>query len=102
MKKYSTLLLSSVLLLANLANGPQVLAQDVEKTTQVSETTTAQPTTTQVPDLSQPTVNTAVTESSAASQLHQGLTTQQNSNILSIFYQRCRGSGQVLRGRTVR
>lgn len=88
MKKYSTLLLSSVLLLANLANGPQVLAQDVEKTTQVSETTTAQPTTTQVPDLSQPTVNTAVTESSAASQLHQGLTTQQNSNILSIFYQR--------------
>ena len=91
MKKYSTLLLSSALLLASLANGPQVLAQDVEKSPQTTttETTTSQAKTSQVPIPSSTTnESSAVTESSTIGQLNQSVTTQQNGNTLSIFYQR--------------
>lgn len=91
MKKYSTLLLSSALLLASLANGPQVLAQDVEKSPQTTttETTTSQATTSQVPIPSSTTNgSSAVIESSTIGQLNQSVTTQQNGNTLSIFYQR--------------
>ena len=91
MKKYSTLLLSSALLLASLANGPQVLAQDVEKSPQTTttETTTSQAKTSQVPIPSSTTNgSSAVTESSTIGQLNQSVTTQQNGNTLSIFYQR--------------
>ena len=91
MKKYSTLLLSSTLLLAHLANGPQVLAQDVEKSPQTTttETTTSQAKTSQVPIPSSTTNgSSAVTESSTIGQLNQSVTTQQNGNTLPIFYQR--------------
>ena len=91
MKKYSTLLLSSALLLASLSNGPQVLAQDVEKSPQTTttETTTSQAKTSQVPIPSSTTNgSSAVTESSTIGQLNQSVTTQQNGNTLSIFYQR--------------
>lgn len=91
MKKYSTLLLSSTLVLAALAQGPQVLAQDVEKSPQTTttETTTSQATTSQVPIPSSTTNgSTAVTESSTIGQLNQNVTTQQTGNTLSIFYQR--------------
>ena len=78
MKKYSTLLLSSALLLASLANGPQVLAQDVEKSPQTTttETTTSQATTSQVPIPSSTTNgSSAVIESSTIGQLNQSVTT---------------------------
>ena len=103
MKKYSTLLLSSTLLLAHLANGPLVAAQNDAPTTQVTETTRPQEGTqsTTIPKttssnttkVSETTASetapiTAVTESAAASQLNQNISTQQNGNTLSIFYQR--------------
>ena len=101
MKKYSTLLLSSTLLLAHLANGPLVAAQNDAPTTQVTETTRPQEGTqsTTIPKttssnttkVSETTASetapiTAVTESAAASQLNQNISTQQNGNTLSIFY----------------
>ena len=103
MKKYSTLLLSSTLLLAHLANGPLVAAQNEEATTKLTETTrtpvsspsttvpkTTSSNTTKIPETttSKTAPITAVAESATASQLNQNITTQQNGNTLSIFYQR--------------
>lgn len=93
MKKYSTLLLSSTLLLAALAQSPQVLAQDVDKSPQTTttETTTSQVTTTEATPpapVQASSRTTAVTESSSIGQLNQNVTTQQTGNTLSIYYQR--------------
>ena len=95
MKKYSTLLLSSTLVLAALAQGPQVLAQDVDKSPQATttETSTSQVTTTESPtpipvQAEASSRTTAVPESSLIGQLNQNVTTQQTGNTLSIYYQR--------------
>ena len=95
MKKYSTLLLSSTLVLAALAQGPQVLAQDVDKSPQATttETSTSQVTTTEPPtpipvQAEASSRTTAVPESSLIGQLNQNVTTQQTGNTLSIYYQR--------------
>ena len=93
MKKYSTLLLSSTLLLAALAQGPQALAQDVDKSPQTTttEASTSQVTTTEAPipvQAQSSSRTTAVAESSLIGQLNQSVTTQQTGNTLSIYYQR--------------
>lgn len=87
MKKYSTLLLSSTLLLVSLANSPHIAAQEAATTSELSEASTVieDALTTTVSEI---TPATAVTESNPTSKINQRLTTQQNGNTLSIFYQR--------------
>lgn len=70
MKKYSTLLLSSTLLLTALTSSPLVLAEDAENTIKQEAP-----------------VDNHV-ESASAATLQQALTTQQNGKTLSIYYQR--------------
>lgn len=89
MKKYSTLLLSSTLLLASLVGGSPVSAQNVVGQTTTTTTTSQTTSPTEKATLSQPTTQAATATASApANQPHQSLTTQQKGNILSVFYQR--------------
>lgn len=84
MNKYSTLLLSSTLLLASLASGPLVAAQNTKQSTQTIE---ANQLTEEISlDNFEPT--TTGSETTTASQLSQNVTFQQHENTLSIFYQR--------------
>src|SRR3712207_564769 len=99
MKKYSTLLLSSAVLLASLAQNSLVSAHTTTSTvTSTSEATTVQVSTEVSHEVSQP-ATTEITAVSAITELapqapqtismvHSPMTTQQNGQTLSIFYNR--------------
>ncbi|MGT2755284.1 GBS Bsp-like repeat-containing protein [Streptococcus ovis] len=99
MKKYSTLLLSSAVLLASLAQNSLVSAHTTTSTvTSTSEATTVQVSTEVSHEVSQPattetTAVSAITELApqapqTISMVHSPMTTQQNGQTLSIFYNR--------------
>ncbi len=94
MKKYSTLLLSSAVLMASLVQSPLVSAEtttSIETTTKATTHTSSQ---VQVPQTTQPATTTKIVTESAAqipqtiSKLTTPLTTQQKGQTLSIFYNR--------------
>lgn len=94
MKKYSTLLLSSAVLMASLAQSPLVSAQtttSTETSTKATSQTTSRvlpPQTTQSATTTKIVTEVAAPIPQAVSKVNAPLTTEQNGQTLSIFYNR--------------